>query len=259
MGASHVVLSTVGRMPLFADEADRRRALRTIARVLGADLVLFVLVDDHLHLVLLDALAPPGRHLQALRLALARLPGFVPLQPTWTGKVSARTHAEALLGYALGQSAKHRLPGHPARWSGSCLADLAGARRLDGFDQTAIVRLLPRFRVDDALKIVGVRPLMLPDAATLRALGAGAIAEASAAAYAVTDVGGLDAASSAARRAAVAVQREAGISPAETSFSLGLASRTTRHLRATVAPADGDVTRRRLALDLATARELPRG
>ena len=255
---SHIVLSTVGRMPLFSKEEDRRRALRKVAEVIGPDLVLFTFVDDHLHLVVSNLLASAGRYAQAVRLALAVLPGFAPLQPTWIGEIATRGHAETLLGYTLGQSAKHKLPGHPARWSGSSLADLAGARQLEGFDPKTITGLLPRFRIEDALRAVGARALVVPDAAAVRALGAAAIAEAGAAAYAACGLAGREPASVAARRAAAAVQRDVGIPAVETAFSLGVTLRAAYRMHARAVVADGAVLLRRLALDAATRSAIAR-
>ena len=252
MGWSHVVLSTVGRMPLFGEEADRRGALQAIARVVDSDLALFTVVDDHLHVVLQDLRTPVGRHTRGLRLALDALPGAVPLQATWVGEVESRSHAETLLGYTLGQSAKHRLPEHPARWSGSCLADFVGARALEGFDPTAISRLLPRFHIEDALRTVGLGRLRELTPPELRELGAAAIAAASRAAYAVVSGSDQDRANVAARRAAIAVQRDAGIPASESAFSLNITQRAANRLRASVPASAGDVLRRRLALDAAT-------
>jgi hypothetical protein len=159
----------------------------------------------------------------------------------------------SLLGYTLGQSAKHQLPGHPALYEGSSLPDLVGARRLEGFDPATIHKLLPRFSVSEALRAVRLPEMARPSADAARALGATAIAEASERAYAA-DLGARDPAALAARRAAVAVQQEVGIPATETAFALGISQRAANRLRGRVGPADGEVLWRRLGLDAAADR-----
>ena len=51
MPSWHLTVASDGRTPLFPDEARRRAAVRTLARVAGQELVLFSVVDDHVHLV----------------------------------------------------------------------------------------------------------------------------------------------------------------------------------------------------------------
>jgi len=48
----HLTFSSDGRHPLFPSECLRRAALWAIARVKKCEILLFCIVDDHLHLVI---------------------------------------------------------------------------------------------------------------------------------------------------------------------------------------------------------------
>ena len=52
MKLSHLTLSTEGRLPLYDGEANLLRLIRILLRVGGEWIVLFSVVNDHLHLVI---------------------------------------------------------------------------------------------------------------------------------------------------------------------------------------------------------------
>lgn len=66
----HITWATQGRQPAFPAEEVRRAVLRTLASVGGRDIVLFAIVDDHIHLVVITN---PAR-LRRLQGALSNRP-----------------------------------------------------------------------------------------------------------------------------------------------------------------------------------------
>lgn len=125
----HVTWSSVGRLPIVADEDGRRSLARALVQRCGASLVLFAIVDDHVHVWLYGAPAELGRLVRAVTLLL-RARAAVPIEPAHVEYVRRRSHAEALVGYLLTQTLHHGISGHPAVASGMCAADLLGARDL---------------------------------------------------------------------------------------------------------------------------------
>lgn len=117
-------------------------------------MLLFCVMPDHVHLVLLCNRDRAGRIAQAANLALARIAG-PGMQPAHIRAVEDASHPASLLPYVLRQLGHHGLPGHAALWDGSVFQDLIGARLLGGF-RANLVRAQPTFRLRDALAAVGL-------------------------------------------------------------------------------------------------------
>lgn len=172
MRSYHLTFSAVGRHPLFPLEAARRAAVRALARVAGAWVVLFALVDDHVHVVVSCEEDRVGRLARAILLALRPL-ASVGIDPAHVRPVRDRGHMEWLVGYVLSQPTHHGLAEPPALTTGSCWPDLVGARRVPGMAMP-ILRPLPRFRLRDACRHVGLPEVELAPVSldVVRAAGA---------------------------------------------------------------------------------------
>lgn len=221
----HVSISTATRLPLFSTESLRRRAVRMLAEKAGSVMVLFSIVDEHLHLVSIGDWERTRRLRQSISRAVKAI-SRAPVAPSWVGPVKDRKHLSTLVRYHLCQVVKHKVQGaHPALWSGSCFQDIIGARRIEGL-QLQTRRVLPRQQIDRlacnevGLHGVDVRPI---DASELRQIGMGRIMSAAAAALAV-DPGlkGRSRAEALARRAAAHLGLRAQISRREIRWTLGL-------------------------------------
>jgi hypothetical protein len=128
----HVTWVGRGRSPLAPDEARRRLLVRELVARGGPHLVLFCLVDDHVHVWLIGTLAELKKAIRKLGFGLRAL-AATPLRAPHVERVEQRSHAEALVPYLLTQTEHHGLGVHPAAWSGAPLADLLGARQLEGW------------------------------------------------------------------------------------------------------------------------------
>jgi len=227
----HLSFSTVGRKPAFPTEAARRAAVRVLGRTAGPHLVLFCIVDDHLHVVVQARRAQAGRLAQALALGLAPV-AATPLGAAHLQPVEDRSHLLGLVRYLLTLPGKHGLGEHPALWSGSCFQDIVGARVVAPLSTATS---LPRLHLRELLPMVGLPPqptTPLSDDA-LRALGASRVVAAVASALAVgPDLVGRAASVVAARRAAAALTAQAGIASAELCWALSVPARAASRLRA---------------------------
>ncbi len=96
MQSYHLTYASDGRQALLPDEALRRRALHALARTVGDRVVLFCIVDDHIHVVLLCEAQPVGLLSRALPLALRPLAG-PNLAPAFVRPVGGRGHLEWLV------------------------------------------------------------------------------------------------------------------------------------------------------------------
>jgi hypothetical protein len=246
-----ITITSKGRLPLFPTEAERRRAVRTLARVAGQLLAIFCIVDDHLHLVVVCSRPGAGRLAQAVERALGHLAAS-PFDPAHFEKVKDRRHLETLVGYVLGQPVRHGLPDHPALWTGSAFLDLVGARILPGLN-LRLRQILPRLGTRPILRAVGLggidlRPLTLKD---MREAGAHALAVSAAAALAAPPEPGDNATPSRlARRATVRLGRLSGFTVSEIATALGIHPRSVKRLAHR--PVDDrilDAVRLRLALE----------
>lgn len=182
----HVTWSTKGRLPVAPDEARRRALVRMLAVRAASTLVLFSVVDDHVHVWLMGARKELVATVRTLRHALRAL-AAAPLDPPYIEPVSRRSHAEWLVAYLLTQNAHHGVAIHPAMWAGAALPDLLGARLLGPWRPlTLLWEALPRLTVGDIHAAVGLPEACLVPAsdAELRALGPGRLLEAAAAVFA---------------------------------------------------------------------------
>ena len=126
----HVTLAREGRFPLSHTLA----IVATIVRVCGELLLLFAVVDEHLHLVVIGERFAVGRRISGLVRALD-----APLEPARVRPVADRAHLRRLIGYVAGQPRHHGA----GSWAGTCLPDLIDARRI-GFDPGRLSAQLPR-------------------------------------------------------------------------------------------------------------------
>ena len=248
MALHHLTWSARGRLALFPSEDARRAALRALARVAGDQILLFGLADDHLHLVSPQA----GPLARAVLLALRPLAAST-LDPAHLRPVEDRTHLSWLVTYLLGQPDKHRLPGHPALWTGSCFPDLVGARRLFPGIAGRLAAQLPRYRLRQAYEHLGLAPapLVPADDEATRAAGASRILAAAGAVLAAgPDLSGKTAERVLARKAAAIVAGQCGIHSTELAWALGQPARSARRLAGdAVEPALLTAVRLRLSLE----------
>src|SRR5688572_11527742 len=155
----HINIEVRGRLAIAPTEALRRQLVRVVVRVLGPRLIVFSLVDEHVHFVLRG---PQARAAAAtLRAALGACVPELTLEEPFLRVVTTRAHLRWCVGYVLTQVEHHDLPVHPALWTGSCFQDLIGARRLRGFDARPLREELPKTRLRDLLSIVGLEPTPL--------------------------------------------------------------------------------------------------
>ncbi len=225
----HLRLSVDGRHPMFPTEARRRAALHALARVARGEIAIFCLVDDHLHVVLYCGSAAATIRARAISRTVRRL-AAVPLEATHLRAVESRRHMHWLLKYVLEQPGHHGLSTHPALWTGGCFADLAGARVLPGLG-LRIAQALPRFRLSEACRLVGLGEddLRPPPPERVRALGAVRVVAAAAAVLAADPkLTGRGAPEATARPLAGYVGRRAGIAHDELAWAL---RRSDRQLR----------------------------
>jgi hypothetical protein len=238
-------------MPLFPSEEARRRAVHTLARILGPLIVCFCIVDDHVHLVVgIDRRGSFSMVGRGVRAALGRL-ASAPLAAPHVKPIDSRSHLQNVVGYLLRQTDRHGLDAHPATWSGSSFQDFIGARVVPGM--TGRIReLLPRFRRRDAMRIVGLNDELVPlEQDAVRALGAPRIVRAAAAVHAAPpSLSGRPPAVVSARRTAVHLAHASGVSPGEVAWALGVTGRSLRRLRQGPVSATAiRATRLRLALE----------
>lgn len=249
MPLSHLTWSARGRLALFPREELRRAALRSLSRVAGAQVLLFGLADDHLHVVVEG---PPGPLARAVLLALRPRAASV-LDPAHVRPVEDRSHLGWLVGSLLGQPDKHGLPVHPALWTGSCFPDLVGARRLFPGMAGRLAAQLPRYRLRQAYQDLGLStaPLQPADDDAARAAGSSRILAAAGAALAAgPDLSGKAAERVLARKAAAIVAAQCGIHPTEVAWAMGQPLRSARRLADdAVDPALLQAVRLRLALE----------
>jgi hypothetical protein len=256
---SHLTFSSDGRLALFPTLELRRKAVRCIAAI-GPEVILFCVVDDHVHVVIhvTDA-ARIGRISAGLYHALRPI-AAVPILPAFVRPVATRRHLDWLADqYILSQTTKHGIAEHPGLFEGSCFVDLIGARAV--FDPplvTRLVRAAPRYRLRRAYKAVGFaeEPITPVSDETLRAIGASEIAAATEAALAAPPgMKGNSAVECLGRRAVAQLTQSAGIHSAECAFALAVDTSSVARLRrrgAVLAPVLLAV-RMRLALELRVA------
>ncbi len=242
---SHVTLVVRGRNTFARTLAERRATVRTLARIGDGALMLFNVVDDHIHTVLRNP--SPRRLARDLRAGLKALRADLRLKPPHLEEVDSRAYLRSLVRYVFQQSAKDGL-GADALWDGSSYLDLCGARRVPALVPGAILEELPRLRLREVFPMVGLPSAPLGKvsveglgAARLRAVAAAVCcADPSLASKRPEDVRG--------RRLAIALAVEAGL-PVQ-SLGLSCSPATLYRLRAQgVDPLDRRAAGLRLALE----------
>ena len=261
---THLTIGSAKRLPLFPTEKHLRRAVRRVARVAGPRLALFGLIPTHLHLLALVGRAAAGRLMQAVALSL-RTVAAARLAPGFPRPVEDHDHLDRLLRYFLRQTLKHKVPGHPALWTGSCLPDLTGARLVPGLHGL-------RDRLELVLKDVSderlyreaclVQPPCPAGRDEVVELKAGGLVDAVARTFAVgPDLLGRSAQVVLVRRVAAHIGRKVGLAPTALAEALGISGRTLRSQRAgAVTPAQLRAVSRMIGLRRAAsarAVELP--
>jgi hypothetical protein len=249
----HLTFSATGRWPLFDGESSRRAAVRLIAARVGHRLVLFCVVDDHLHVVVIGDRMAAGMMSRSLLFGLRAI-ASCPIEPAHIRPVRNRAHMSWLVSYLLGQTRKHRLPAHPALWSGSGFADLIGARVVTGMN-LRLNDVLPRLQRRDILAIVGLADAQLPvpDGCEINRRRARFVASAAAAAVAA-DPAYRDRSrpTTVARRAAARLACEARLPIWRIARNLGVSPSMIRRLRNDpLDPRVVQATRRQMALMVA--------
>jgi hypothetical protein len=262
MGLWHITIGSVRRLTMFPSEQLLRAAVVRLVAVTGRCLLLFCIVDDHVHVVVWVDEQQVGRIGAALLCALRPI-ARAELERPHRVPVKSRDHLEWLVRYLLDQPRKHSLAVIPARYSGSCFADLIGARVVPGFE-ARIYRLLPRLRPARVCALVGLpaSSLVVASDERLRSSGVARIAEAAAAALAVgPELVGSSPGVVTARQATVHLVDRAPLSRADLPRILGVSPRTVRRLAGeAVAPEVLRAVRLQLTLDDATraTRQVPR-
>lgn len=249
----HVTQATEGRRAIARDERERRQLLTELAQAAGSRLLMFCLVDDHLHAVLSGEKL--GYLVRDLRRLLRRLRPDLELEPAHLKPVRSRSHLTSLLDYLLRQPHKHGLAGvHPAMFSGSCLQDLMCVRLLDGFDVSALRAELPRLGQRDLLQRVGLAVEAVVPATNdeLRRAGPARLADLAAATLAVgPELHGLEPTVVRARALVARLAVLVGFTPRQVAPYLGCDVRTVQRLaRAKREDARAETAlRRRLTLE----------
>jgi hypothetical protein len=228
----HLTFSAEGRFPPFPSESRRRLAIRKLVQVAGNELVLFSIVDEHIHLVVCCSRQRAGLIGRSVLRTLNPI-SDVPLELGDLREVEGRGHLERLVRYHLRQVLHHDVPGaDPALWSGSCFQDMVNARVIEGL-QLRLWEALPRFRLRVAYQHVGLpqRPIEPLDDAGVRAAGATRIVSATSAALAVNErLDGAAAPELSGRRAAVQLAHVTGLELGEVAWALDVTIRTVRRL-----------------------------
>ncbi len=253
MRCAHLTFTSAGRLPPFPDERSLRQAVRALGRS-GARVVLFCVVDDHAHTVVLangESFPWVGRSVVLAWKKVAQ----VDVRLAHVEPVRDRQHLKRLIPYMVRQVEHHGLSGHPALWTGSCFQDLVGARIVPGV--TPRVReLVPRLRTETLLEAAGLPPsIPLLDDAALRALGPTRIAAAASSAFAAgPPLSGREAPVMGAKITAAVLAGQLGIATAEIAWSLSLSPRSARRLAAcSASPQALRALRIRIALEEAVA------
>jgi len=228
--------SSLDRVRLVRDEGSCRACIRTVARVTSAadtpDLVGFSLEGDRLRLIVTGN----DRKTGYLRGALLRSLKHALDVPLGGPDVRLLTHRAHILGvlrhYVAPRSVEpHELPS--ALTSGSCAADLLGARHVPGI-RLVTGAVLPRLRRRDILGWLGLPAVQPVTDAEVRRLGASRVASAAAfAACASPDEGRLDAPSVTARRLTACICADAGVPSSEVAHATGTTRRAARRLAST--------------------------
>jgi hypothetical protein len=237
----HFIWRAAGRRTVLHDTPGRLAAIRALLRVQDTRVLLFSVVDNHVHAVFEGGDRwTRGAASHALSSALGEAGERAVGRP-----VADRAHLRNLVRYLLTQPSHHGLDIQAARYDGSCFFDLLGARKLEGFDPQALRRHLPRLRDAELLGIVGLRGLA---PAAVQGFALPVLAAASRAVYGAVGTGRTP--ENRARALAVRAGLEAGFSLGSVAVTVGVTERSVRRY-GNAAP--DDEGRRALGLQLALA------
>lgn len=253
----HTNFASIDRMPLLRDaDANRPLAIWRLAKLQLVGLVLFCIVDDHLHLLLRGNRDFAGRVVARIKRTWADLlAGNV--SDAFHRRVEGRRHLLSLIPYFLAQPRIHGLATPSAQWDGSCFYDLIGARRLAPL-HLELPELLPRLSPTTIYQAADLTTLPLPaDGRIIRAAGPKLLWEAAHRAFAVDpSCGGRTWRTIAARTTIVQLAREANIGRTEIIGPHCFAERTWRRLARRDIPTEMlDAVRLQLALHLPTSTQ----
>lgn len=252
----HLTLAARTRHTLFPDEVLRLRALRKLIAICAGTLVLFGIVDDHIHWVVLCDEKRRSYIARSIRYAIQAMSG-VETKPVHVEPIHGRNHLETVRRYILRQPIKHGLLEHPALWTGGPFPDLVGARWIPGLE-LRLLDVLPRCTTWNLCRDIDLPPGRFAPSSNdgIRALGATALVTAAAAACcAPRQLRGTDRAVAGARRAACILGREAGLPTRELAWALDIHPGSVRKLRCTpAAPEALAAIRVRISLEQHVAR-----
>ncbi|MBW2734605.1 MAG: hypothetical protein JRH20_19630 [Deltaproteobacteria bacterium] len=153
----HTNFASIGRLPLFHDaKIHRPLAIRRLAKLGFDGLVLFCIVDDHVHLVLRGSRSFAGKVVSRIKQSwedfFAGDVGGAFHRP-----VEDRSHLLSLISYFFDQPRIHGLGAAPHQWDGSCFFDLVGARWLPAL-RLELLDLLPRVSLSALYKAAKTTP-----------------------------------------------------------------------------------------------------
>lgn len=229
----HISFSTRGRLPFFTSEEQLRHIIRMFIRLVGGAMVLFCIIEEHIHLLADCSRLQAGQIRRVVHRFLSQFT-TTPIASTWLERVESRAHLRRLVNYFLQQPEKHLMGVHSALWTGSCFQDLIGARFIHGL-QLKIFRALPQYRLREAHESVGLpqEKLVPYSDSNIRKAGVGRLKEVAACALCVNpSLTGNDGPVVLARRTFVQLSKQAGISSEEVAWALGITTDAVRRLSA---------------------------
>jgi hypothetical protein len=232
MEAWHTNWTTIDRPTLFPSEASKREALHLLVRILGQAAVLFCIVDDHVHAVIMGPRRVVGPRCADLSQALNQCQNHR-LNPAHFSEVKGRGHLKTLIRYVLDQTSHHDLQGieHPALWVGSNFQDLVGARHMDGLASRLLFEHLPRLRRAEVFEKLGLPEIVPASNNELYKAGIGPlVVSAAAATGAPPNLKGNSPATVKARTAFVHLARQIGYPNMDIAHALDVNPRTVRRL-----------------------------
>ena len=255
MDVWHITLAARNRGTLLPREASRREGVRRLAQLAGEEMLLFSIVHDHVHVVLAGDRARVGAVAAGMHKTLRPLVR-VALAAARIRAVAGRSHLWWLVRYVLGQPQHHGIDAHPALWTGSCLPDLIGARRVSGL-QLRIREHLPELQWVALARCVDLSSdrLMPASPEQMRAAGVAMLTRCATSALAADpSLAGNSPLLVRTRKVVACLASESGFHPRDVAWALGVTLRGERRLRAAaVDEADLIAVRVRLALELVAA------
>lgn len=226
---SHLTIASIDRSSLVDGVERGNKVIRCLARLFPDRVLVFHIVDDHLHVVL--ATLNPGREGQRLVLALRAI--GCPVAPAHIRAVADRAHLVNVVRYVLRQADHHGIdPAASLCWASS-MPDLIGARLVPGLGSAPLRRALPRMTDAEPWAAIDMAPVHAWHGPRVASAGAPAIVAAAQRALAPRcrskwhrDEVGLG-------RLVGAVCTGAGIAAADLALGLGTSKRSAwRHAHA---------------------------